>query len=77
MIVNLKIKKQQKKFSNKKNKGLLFDKCSESKIAYVNKLLTFIDVKLLPSLNIVINSGNGALVPPLIISKKIIKKIKI
>ncbi len=74
-----KIKKtaEKKIFPIKKNKGLLFDKCSESKIAYVNKLLTFIDVKLLPSLNIVINSGNGALGPTFDhFEKKLLKKNK-
>ena len=43
--------------------GQEFDKSKELKKAYTKKLLTFIDVSLLPKLRIMVNSGNGAAGP--------------
>ena len=50
-------------FKDIKLGGQEFDKSKELKKAYTKKLLTFIDVNLLPKLRIMVNSGNGAAGP--------------
>ena len=50
-------------FPTIKKKGKVVDTFYESKDAYVDKLFEFIDINLLPKLNVVINGGNGALGP--------------
>ena len=50
-------------FGKAKLKGNKVDKIRESKQAYVNKILTFIDTNFFPDLKIMINFGNGAAGP--------------
>ena len=50
-------------FLCKKSKGSVFKKDQEARSAYMQKILGFIDLKVLKPLKIVINSGNGAAGP--------------
>ena len=61
----LKIKElaENNNFSQKKKQGKRLNKFSESKEAYVNKILQFVDPIYFPEIKIVINSGNGAIGP--------------
>ena len=48
------------KFSPVKNEELTVDKRDEARHAYLNQILSFVDLKNLKPLKIIINSGNGA-----------------
>ena len=51
------------KFSPVKNEELTVDKRDEARHAYLNQILSFVDLKNLKPLKIVINSGNGSAGP--------------
>lgn len=47
-------------FKSPKTMGLSLDKQDEAKLSYLDKIISFVDLNILKSLKIVINSGNGA-----------------
>ena len=61
----IKIKKiaESDQFNEVKLKGRRVDKGSELKKAYIAKLLTFVEANVIPSMKIMVNSGNGAAGP--------------
>ncbi len=50
-------------FSSLIHHGTITDRCIEAREAYVDKVLSFVDIDKLSSLKIVVNSGNGAAGP--------------
>ena len=54
---------EQNSFIESSSLGLVFDVHHNSRIKYVNKILSFVDLSVLKPLKIVINSGNGAAGP--------------
>ena len=53
---------EENRFVQLKNKGLVLNK-NEAKVAYLRKVLSFVDLERLGPLKIVINSGNGTAGP--------------
>ena len=60
---NVKKLAEQNAFSPQKGSGKIFDKQSSARVAYIKKILSFVDYKKLKPLRIVINSGNGVAGP--------------
>ena len=61
-------------FSSHSNRGLMTNRSIEARGSYVEKVLSFVDIKKLSSLKIVVNSGNGAAGPTFdAIAKKLSK----
>ena len=50
-------------FSSPSSRGIMTDLSSEAREAYVERVLSFVDIDKLSSLKIVVNSGNGAAGP--------------
>ena len=65
---------QRDNFLSAKNKGKFFDRTRESKFSYANKILSFVELKQLKPIKIVLDSGNGAAGPALDILISEIKK---
>ena len=60
---NIKNLAEENRFVQLKNKGLVLNKKNEAKVAYLRKVLSFVDLERLGPLKIVINSGNGTAGP--------------
>ena len=61
-------------FSSPSYRGIMIDRSVEAREAYVDRVLSFIDIDKLSSLKIVVNSGNGAAGPTFdAIAKKLSK----
>ena len=61
-------------FSTPSYRGIMTDRSDEAREAYVNRVLSFIEIDKLSSLKIVVNSGNGAAGPTFdAIAKKLSK----
>ena len=54
---------EENKFSESSSRGSIYDMRSRSKLDYIKKILSFVDINNLKPLKIVINSGNGAAGP--------------
>ena len=50
-------------FSSSKDRGIITDRSIEAREAYVDRVLSFVDISQLRPLKIVVNSGNGAAGP--------------
>ena len=72
-FVNIKLLAEQNCFEKHQCAGLVLDKKIELRAAYLKKILSFIDLKVLKPLKIVINSGNGVAGP---VVDAVIKLIK-
>ena len=56
---------EEENFTGVPNRGIIVEKQKEAREQYLKKVLSFVDLKKLKTLKIVINSGNGAAGPVL------------
>ena len=62
-FLNIKNLAGKKKFPENKKTGLKFNKKTQARSTYLDKIMSFVDIENLKPLKIVINSGNGAAGP--------------
>ena len=62
-FLNIKYCAEENSFVQSKRRGSVLNKVTFARESYVDKILTFVDLKSLKPLKIVINSGNGAAGP--------------
>ena len=71
---DIKVLAETTNFSQTKKIGMILDRQNKARNAYLNKIVSFVDLQKLKPLKIVFNSGNGTAGPTLDMLKKLLVK---